>query len=1306
MQPFGLLRRFGILFFLLAASQTLFSQSYLIHNYTYRNGLPSSEVYDVAQDTNGTMWFGTRNGLISYDGHSWSKEYYDTMGVYRSCYMLEVDPTGKLWVTGYAGPLGGRLFYRDGNKWHEVVTPTKFIPLTGSNGELHDIHFTSIDGFVSPWLAINGRGLTYLNQQNEWQALTTIDGLADNTIYSLQSDNHILFVATPGGLQKFTYNRATSAFDMELIIDEAVWKLAAEYHERGRESSGLKRLWIVGSNGISVLEDGELRKIRGPVQDVQYQTLELQPDYLGGCFVGSQTNLDYVTLDGTVQAVGKRNGFLADNITNMMLDREGLIWFCSYRGVSKLVSRRFETYNRDEGLLASEITAVQQFDNGDMLFGHNWGFTLGHGENAKQINLQNVLHANIGPVRIMQMAKDSDNQVWASAAFGGVLRVSSSGEYQYYPSPPSEETGNSHVAIGIAFDRQDRLLVGMSNGIFELKEGAYIPVYEKELKHIGFRSLYKDRSENLLFCTINNGLFRQMGDSLINYRYAGEGLGNEVVCAFELNNGELWVGTWAGLSKAENGELTRPEGFPDMTSPVYFIVEDDADCIWLGSDNGVWRWDGANLKNFGLGQGLVGLETNRGAGFIDREGSLWFGTNNGVSRFQPGYDFQTKAKPVLSIKHLNSDNDIYSLDRPVELNYLHPRLSIAVLANTFVDERNVKFRYRLDGFDTDWQMLEGRPENQEFRYNYLPSGDYRFSVQIENANGLRSDIVSSSRITINRPFWEEWWFLSSLLLLTIMLIIGALNYRSQRLYAGQLEKEIHDRTTQLRSSEQRYKQLFDESKDVVFISTPNGRFLDMNAAGLVLFGVPSLSAIQELDIASHFYLNSEDRKQYIRRIKQHGYLQDYEIKMTNYQGKHLTILETVTAVKDMSGSVQYRGIMRDVTRQRTMEKQLVLAEKMEALGLMASGIAHEFNNQLSGILGYADLLKLGFPKNSEEFNYAKTLEESARNAAELTEQLLGFAQKGNYRIEPLDLNKTIVETQKLFGRIFDRAIELKLDLDQAISTIEGDKAQIQRVIINLAINARDAMPNGGILTLATSIKRLTEEQAVELGTTCGDYCCLIVSDTGVGIDKRDQKQIFEPFFTTKGAGKGTGLGLAMVYATVKSHSGAISVESTLGRGTCFTIYFPLSGKKLIDHQSYSNTPEPGSETIMIVDDEKHIRSLLKHSLERYGYKTLLASDGIEAISVFKQHRTDIRLVILDMIMPKMGGSETIHKLNELNCTAPILIATGYPGSQKDVEDIVNYSTIKKPFKVSLLLRKVRAILDGDELAKSTDQLHS
>lgn len=404
----------------------------------------------------------------------------------------------------------------------------------------------------------------------------------------------------------------------------------------------------------------------------------------------------------------------------------------------------------------------------------------------------------------------------------------------------------------------------------------------------------------------------------------------------------------------------------------------------------------------------------------------------------------------------------------------------------------------------------------------------------------------------------------------------------------------------------------------------------------------------------------------------------------------IKVLQTLGQI--VAGEIE--RIEEEKEKERIRE-HLQQAQKMEAIGTLAGGIAHDFNNMLQGILGYASLLKMKVSETDPIYKPLAVIERTAERAAELTRQLLGYARKGKFFVETLNLNNLVGEVMKIITRTFDRAIEIRTRLSDEIWSIEGDKSQIENVILNLCVNARDAMPKGGILTIETYNKDVLEGEFPYSWAIPGRYAVIKVTDTGTGMDEEVKKHIFEPFFTTKGIGKGTGMGLAMVYGVVKNHNGFITVDSELGKGSIFTIYLPASEMKTEEKMEEIRTPVAGTGTILIVDDEEAIRNLLSDTLSGLGYNTIEASNGKEAINFYLSNKDTIDLVILDLIMPVMGGEETLIRLREINPDVKVLIATGY-GVSETLKDILRDRGIKgfinKPFNIAEISEMIKTVL--------------
>ncbi len=407
---------------------------------------------------------------------------------------------------------------------------------------------------------------------------------------------------------------------------------------------------------------------------------------------------------------------------------------------------------------------------------------------------------------------------------------------------------------------------------------------------------------------------------------------------------------------------------------------------------------------------------------------------------------------------------------------------------------------------------------------------------------------------------------------------------------------------------------------------------------------------------------------------------------------------TFPIVDNKGRVIQVVEYSRDVTERKKLEEQLLQVQKMESVGVLAGGIAHDFNNLLSAILGYASLLKAGTKEDDRRYRYAETIEQSANKAARLTQQLLTFSRGGKSRTETVNINKIAEETLQILDRTIDKNITIAKELFPDIWSMEADPSQIEQLLLNICIHARDAMPNGGVLTVKTENVLVRDERlAGLLGAAPGDYVKISISDTGTGMDKSIQAKIFDPFFSTKDKTKGTGLGLSVVYGIVNNHGGRITFETETGKGTTFNVYLPASSTAAIVEQP-DTAPRQlsrGTEHILLVDDEKVVRDLGKEILESAGYEVSCAADGVEAVNLYERDREGIDLIVLDMIMPNMGGVETFRRLRSMNSTAKVIVSSGYSsdGHFQTVFKEGAMGFIQKPYRIDELTKLVRQILD-------------
>ena len=503
----------------------------------------------------------------------------------------------------------------------------------------------------------------------------------------------------------------------------------------------------------------------------------------------------------------------------------------------------------------------------------------------------------------------------------------------------------------------------------------------------------------------------------------------------------------------------------------------------------------------------------------------------------------------------------------------------------------------------------------------------------------------------------------------------------------------------LRENKQRLSTTLNAVPDMVYELALDGTVLYANEIASETLGIPmeklgEITLLDLLDEEGDQIASKEIQK--ILETKETSRNVMYNLKTSD--GRIIPV-ETHAVILERKGQAPtVLGVARDITEKKLLEQQLLQAQKMESLGTLAGGIAHDFNNILGGILGYASFMKSKVETDHPFFKYLDTIERSSTRAAELTAQLLGFARGGKYDTKPLDLNEAIKETLEIIERTIDKSIAIETQMSESLPMITADGAQLQQVLMNLFINAADAMPAGGKLTIETGAETLSEEYArLHMGAKSGSYVRLAVTDTGIGMDKENQKRIFEPFFTTKQEGKGTGLGLSMVYGVLKNHGGYIAVYSEPGHGTTFKIYMPVSGEAQGAKVPEAPAPHGRGELILVVDDEEPIRDFAKDVLEGNGYRVILAEDGVQAVRICKEYDGDISLVILDMVMPKMGGHEAFLRMRASNPKVKALLSTGYSqnGEAQAILDSGVKRFIQKPYQPNALLSEVRSVIDAD-----------
>jgi len=506
----------------------------------------------------------------------------------------------------------------------------------------------------------------------------------------------------------------------------------------------------------------------------------------------------------------------------------------------------------------------------------------------------------------------------------------------------------------------------------------------------------------------------------------------------------------------------------------------------------------------------------------------------------------------------------------------------------------------------------------------------------------------------------------------------------------------------MRSTEEHYRRIFEQAVPGFYRATFGGRFVSVNRslAEILNYDTPEQMISAIADIGLQLHVDPARCRELLQILRDQGSVQDFECELYRRDGTRIWISETAWAVQDANSfGGEYHGTIEDITERKTLEQQFHQAQKMEAVGRLAGGIAHDFNNSLGVITGYVDLLRTPSCPVDRRQEYLEHIEKAAGRATSLTHQLLAFSRKQVIQPQVVNLSEIAAGAETMLRRLIGEDIELILSCDHKLGHISADVGQVEQILMNLVVNARDAMPKGGKLFMTTSNVDLNETSFPRFtGAKPGRYILLSVRDTGIGIDPSTLAHIFEPFFTTKEPGKGTGLGLSTVYGIVKQNHGYISVSSEPSHGTVFKIYLPSREQEALPLKREIipvRPPRGGWETILLVEDEQTLRELTRNCLESAGYRVLDAPNGPAAMQTAADKSLKIDLLLTDVIMPEMSGGELARAIALIRPTIKVLYMSGYTDDLITQHGVLDAGTVllEKPFTLESLLSKVHTVLE-------------
>lgn len=1324
---------FGL--FVLFASLS-FPQQWLTRQYTVQDGLPSPSVYGIAQDHEGMMWMATRSGIACYDGTAW-QTFKPSDGLPALAFdKITVDPAGHIWALSRFDQGDLNIVYYKDNRWKSLPPPAKTGNVWGGFTGLHAIAGKNEN---NPVIIVStvGAGI-FLWESSEWRNITTGNGLLSNNVNGIIVLGKKIIAATDNGLSIIKED-----FTVDNSLDKHLGLPSPVINGICIETNGIypdlppahSRIWLYGHHWLASFDvDGENIQSHDLYDSLDTEFIEekreviLQPDYRGGLYMGNHYNLFYFNYKTRrAEIVSLNNGLVGRGANSIFIDFERNIWIACNRGVTKIVGRQFTSFQAKDGLLEDEVSAILEYEPGKFLLGHNKGFTFYDVNNGsfEQLPVIDNYRGELSLCRVLEMRPDTDGYIWCAMGRSGILRlgpvkksVQWLGKYHELPN----NIVSLWVEPGKPGGSKDKLWVASEDGLFMRMIDNAIPVNRVDhgtpfisvpiagLSNPPLRRMFGDDEGLRYLAGQGTGVFildKKTGQWK-NYQLPGKSKINEVYAILKDKKNRLLVGTVVGLYILEEGEFKRfnENGFK-VDRPVYFLVEDNVSNrnLWIGTDNGIIRWDGDRAIDYSVLQGLTGMETNRAAGIVDSTGKLWIGTDRGFSIYEKSFDPQIGIipPPKLRLLDLVVDNRRIPLspqNRPVELDYKTGTIMFHFRGISFLDEKSIRFKHKLDGFDNDW-LIDHYPYNQVIRYTNLPPGTYRFRIKARNSVGVWSETAVSPGISIAYPFYKQWWFFLILFMAAGLLLYSIFHYYSARQSAHLLEKLVEERTSQLQASEKRYRALIEESRDMIFTSSVTGEFLDVNPAGVALMGFKSKEDILNGKITSDSFYPEDVRAALFGEIREKGYLKDFEFQVTRKDGDKRTVLVTATPILGGTGEILgLRGIVRDITDNKRLHQQLEQAQKMEAIGTLAGGIAHDFNNILSVITGYIELSLDDLPEGTLVRNNIDQVLIAAGRAKELVNQILTFSRRNPKERNPLRISVILKEVLKLLRSSLPTTMDIRQEIQSDSGMVMADTTQIQQVVMNLCTNAAHAMrEKGGVLTVGLHEVYLDETSAAAYDNIVpGSYLRLTVGDTGHGIEPGIIKRIFEPYFTTKKKGEGTGMGLAVIHGIVKSHGGDITVYSEPGEGTVFHVLLPTI-EETADAQSIETEiiPTGKSEHILFVDDEKLLVEVGQKILEKLGYRVTAKKDSVEALEIFRRNPDDFQLVVTDFTMPRLTGLQLTTELRKLRPDIPVILCTGYSEAvtRQQIEALGIQEFLLKPVTKNSLAKAIRKILETE-----------
>lgn len=1301
---------------------------YVFQRWTMDDGLPSNSVRAFAQTTDGYLWLGTYGGLVRFDGITFSSFNRDNTPQFK----------------------------------HNKVNTL----LAGKDGDL--------------WIGTNDDGLLYY-KRGKFLKYSSQDGLeSDNVRCLLMNERGYLFIGTDRGVTVFDNKTMSPLSTVKKIPrvnalyetpDGTVW-IGSEVEglfsfKNGKfraykNLSGFPAKRIVGLQEdkegcllIATFAYGLFRYNSGTFTNVlRFDNVAIERMY--NLFKDRAGSIWLATNDGMCRYYNKKIDLLDDEnligdkrIRAFFEDREGNLWVASYNGGLCVIKEgHLVSITRDEGMPKNHVWSVYN-DSKDRIWLGFGPSGISRIENDGNITNYSI-NEGLPDYNVRCFSEDRAGNLWIGTT-GGIIRFNNDKFKTIYDT--TNGLPDNHVRCLLEPSNEPgTILAGLTEGgIVRLNENqnSIQSVFAgSSLDSATCNWIVEDKTNaGLIWIGANGGLIRLQGDnySLITI---SEGLPvNHLRAGYSDPDGLLWLGTDGGGICLYRNETNSFKTFNTsdglLDDSIWSVIIDEHSMVWMSCDRGIFSIHKQDFLEYqkgkmgilkptlyGKSDGMKSTECNSSGNpvaFRPMDKTIWYPTTVGAVIIKPGKKRRKTLPPTVHMEDIQINRQSVRLAKTFEGKVLKldadsKDFEFHYTALNYSNPLGIRFKYKLDGHDGDWVNAGTR---RSAYYSNLSPGKYIFNVMAVNSEGVWNVNKAEAGFYLPPRFYQTWWFqiLSILVLIFIMYSGYKIRVRNIEARNQQLLKEIRERiTSQKETAHLRnlLQNMIDFMPSIMIGVDNHGQVNHWNLEAEKSMGISAKKAYGRKleDVFPPFAVEFKD---IIPALKEEKSVIKKRITVKeNAREKTGTRYFDVT-IYPLNASDGTGAVIRidDVTESQIKDAQLRQAQKMESVGILAGGLAHDFNNILSGILGTLSMAKHRLNKHGhidkdKLLEFFSMMGECGSRATSMVKQLLTLSREQPLTFLPVDLNKTVKHVMKICENSLHKSVKLCPEFHEKPSMVKADPAQIEQVLLNLCINADHAMTLmhkddenwGGRLTvslkqISPSKEFLTKHPEAEEK----EYWQLSVADEGIGMDSETAAKIFTPFYTKKEKSQGTGLGLSMAYNIVKQHNGFINFKSQPGKGTTFYIYLPIFMEKSrqLGKQNTDTEILMGEGLILVADDEKIMRKIARFVLKECGYNVITVENGKQCVQEFKKRRKEIRAVLLDMAMPEMSGKEAYFLMKQMEPNVKVLLASG---SRKDsrIDDVLQSGCggfIQKPFTMSKLSIALHQIIYGKSEPKYT-----